>query len=720
MISKRIPILLTLLWLPSTGCDSDPVDTPPDDDEPTEGHVFTYARPSSAPAIQSVSVRGAFNDWGEARMAQKLDGSWSVTVDLDDGTYQYKFFINDAWPTDMCHDQTWGHSQHDHWIDPSAAACVEDGHGGRNAVVVIGDSADVAFRHSSADPAHVSVADGRLSVRFIASRWQVESAAVVVAGESVPMHLQLTSGLDEMWRGSLPESVSEYSFSVLTADGEETFGPYTAPADVFRAVPWVGGAIGYQIFPERFWNGDPSNDSAALETDVVHYMHPDTWDVEPTLTEDWSGEIGEWHCCHQYFGGDIQGIIDRLDHLQALGVSLIYLNPIFTSGSAHGYDTYDYLEVAPNFGDTVVLRRFLDEAGVRSMRVMWDFVPNHVGVGFWAFQDAVHNGEASDYWDWFGFHVPASEIQVGNGNHYEAWWGFGTLPQLETRNTEVFDYLMDVTRHWTEFGFDGIRVDVPMDIRNRFEFFPAFRNAAKAVDADVYLVGEIWERDPSWLQGDQFDALMNYTLGEGVVERFSRGEMTASAAQAEMAALYRAYPEAAVAMLFNLISSHDTSRLLTKLGGGRLGGTAGAGSLARHRLASAFLYALPGVPVTFQGDECAFLGAAGNSRDEHRYPFQWGACDPAMLDHYQRLGTLRQAVHALESPVVRAHEAAGSILSFYRGEPGPGEALVVLNNGNGSGTATLPAGTWVDAETGEQVEGSVPLEALGWRYLERD
>jgi cyclomaltodextrinase / maltogenic alpha-amylase / neopullulanase len=351
---------------------------------------------------------------------------------------------------------------------------------------------------------------------------------------------------------------------------------------------------------------------------------------------------------------------------------------------------------------------------------MWDFVPNHTGVGHWAFQHAVQHGEQSPYWSWYRFRVPGGEVEVGHGGHYDGWWGFGALPLLETRNPAVFEHLLEVTRHWTRFGFDGIRVDVPNELVNRAQFFPAFRQAAKSINPEVYLVGEIWQRSPGWLQGDQFDALMNYAVGEGVIERFARGQMNAGTAEQEMGLVYATYPEASVAMQFNLISSHDTGRLLTKMGGGDLGGSAGPTALARQRLASAMLYALPGMPVTFQGDECAFLGSGDGPQEKNRYPVQWHACDGAMLAHYRQLAELRRALPALRSPVIRAHRGVGGVLSFFRGEPGSGEVLAVFNNGGSAQSLALPEGEWRDAVGGGPVGGSVEVSPLGWRVLRRD
>lgn len=710
-------VLLPFLLM---GCSepTEPKVDPPDPPVVETGHPFTYAPPEGAPSITSLAVRGSFNEWGETVMTRRSDGVWRAFVDLPDGTHQYKFFVNRTWVNDMCFDETWGRPDAGYAVDPDADGCTPDGYEGQNAVVTLG-SVPLEFAHSQGDPTYVSVAGGRLSVRFRARSGQVESAVVVAGADTVPAHHQLTTGLHDFWRVSLPEATAGYTIEIQTRDSVASFGPFTVPGTIFRSVPWAEAGVAYQIFPERFWNGDPTNDHLGPETDEYHYRHPETGGTLPVLTTEWDGPVLESHCCHQYFGGDLQGIIDRLDHLQALGVTALYLNPIFAAGSVHGYDTFDYLEVAPNFGDSTVLRSLVDAAGARGMRLIWDFVPNHVGIGHWAFRDAVEKGEASAFWDWFDFHVPADSIQAGNGNHYAAWWGFGSLPELETTNPEVIEHLLDVTEHWTRFGFDGIRVDVPNEIENRFTFFSAWRQAAKAIDPEVYLVGEIWGRDASWLRGTQFDALMNYALGEGVVERFAGGEISGVVAARLMAQLYAEYPEAATAMLFNLVASHDTDRLLTKLGGGELGHTPSADALARQRLATALLYAVPGMPVTFQGDECAQLGGR-DGRHTARYPVQWDDCDTDMATHYAALAQLKHGLPALRSPAIRAHHASNTLLSFYRGEPGPGEVLVVLNNGTAQLTVDLPEGSWVDAASRTAASGSISVDGLGWRFLERE
>ncbi|HUF26600.1 MAG TPA: alpha-amylase family glycosyl hydrolase [Gemmatimonadaceae bacterium] len=685
---------------------------------------FVYAPPPTAPALSSISVRGTFNDWAEHAlpMEQQPDGSWRATAELEPGAWEYKFFINRAWPADMCRDTTWGDPRHEFWIDPAAERCVADGHSGRNAVITIasgsGDGSN--FVHDPSAARYVSVAGERLSVRFMVDRDQVRSARVVAGTTSVPMHRQLHYRSREIWRATIPEGTATYEIVIDTGGAPLRLGPFTVPGTPFRDVPWVGSAVGYQIFPERFRNGDRSNDSLALATNAHRHTHPRHWSAPtpPVLMSEWGGAVMDFHCCHQYFGGDLQGIIDGLDHLEVLGVTLIYLNPVFVAGSAHGYDTYDHLRVSPAFGGEVALRALLDAARQRGMRAMWDFVPNHVGVGHWAFQHAVRSGEASPYWNWFRFRVPAAQVEVGNAEHYDAWWGFGSLPELDTHNPAVLEYLMTVARHWSEFGFDGVRVDVPGDIRNRSQFFPALRRTLKTLDPDAYLVGEVWSRSPGWLVGSEFDALMNYAIGRDVIQRFAAGDMTGDAAAEAMAQLYAEYPEASAAMQFNLIASHDTPRLLTSMGGGELGDTAAPAALARQRLAAAMLYSLPGMPVTFQGDECAFLGG-GPPREENRYPMQWQACDRAMVAHYAALAGARRELNALRSPVIRSIGGEGPLLWFARGEPGEGEVLAVFNAGAEPRSLVLPAGEWWDPADEERVASSAAIAGLGWRHLQR-
>lgn len=700
--------------------------------------TFTYQPPADAAAIESVTVPGSFNNWSTSAdpMEQQMDGTWQLTVEIPPGRHEYKFYINDQWPQDMEHSEQWGRAEHDYRVDPLADGYTADGHGGQNAVLDIDPDSEVAegsgFSHDPERAEFVSRAADLVSIRFRTLEEVVERADLVDGeGGEHEMSLQLSYPGRDVWRVALRDLPQSYEFVLETADGEERHGPFEAPSALFEAVEWVRDAVGYQIFPERFANSnsDATLDErgrAALETDSYNFKDREHWywDGPPEFTEGWDGAVTDRHCCHQYFGGDLDGIRERLDYLDELGVTLLYMTPIFESGSAHGYDAHDFRTVAPNFGDEETLRSLLDEAGERGMRVMWDFVPNHVGTGHWAFQDAVAGGAGSDYADWFFFHVEPDAVEVGmpDNVHYDSWWGLGNLPELDTSNPEVLDHLLDVTRYWSEFGFDGIRVDVPNEIRNRDEFFPLFREAAKSVSEEIYLVGEVWQRDPTWLEGDEFDSLMNYAIGQQVIEQFVSGSRSAESAAAEMGRLYGQYPEASVAMQFNIISSHDTARLATMVSGVGLGGRIDEPTLERIRMAATMLYALPGMPVTFQGDELGFLGDGEGPWERNRFPMQWGDGDRELSGYYARLAGIKSGAPALSSPLLRDVSFDDGLLSFARGEPGPGELRIVANRSDGTVTVELPGSAYRElvgeryhaADAGaETVRAELPARSVG-------
>lgn len=574
------------------------------------------------------------------------------------------------------------------------------------------DTSALVLRHDPANAAHLSAADGRLSVRFRTNAGRVTAAILDAQGATGVMQRQFRSRGEEVWRGTLPLGTSSYRIRVTTAAGVRSFGPFTVPGGVFRSVAWVGHSVGYQIFPERFQNGDPSNDSLTLSTDEHRFMPQ--W-ATPQLRP-WRGApVTEQLCCHEYFGGDLAGITQRLDSLRAMGVTMLYLNPIFSSGSAHGYDTYDYLQVEPSFGTDTTLRALLDAAHARRMHVLFDFVPNHVGLGFPRFQDAVRTGPTSPSWNWFTFTVPAAQIQIGNPAHYATFAGSGAMPKLNTTNPEVMRYLLQVARTWMQFGFDGIRVDVPNELPNAAAFARALRETVKGVNPNAYLVGEIWDRAPSWVQGDQFDALMNYAVGQAIVEPFVKGTMSGRDAADQLAQLFTEYPEASTAMAFNVIATHDTPRLLTKLGAGPLGTTPSRELLARQQLASALLFALPGVPLTFQGDECAFTGAM----NENRYPVQWEHCSSAMRAYYTQLAALRAGTPALTTSALRIATTGEHLLAFVRGEPGPGEVLAIFNAGPSPVSYTLPTGRWINLQSQQPTARQVTIPPISHLHLQR-
>jgi glycosidase len=323
------------------------------------------------------------------------------------------------------------------------------------------------------------------------------------------------------------------------------------------------------------------------------------------------------------------------------------------------------------------------------MRVLFDFVPNHTGIGFWAFQDVVENGPESPYWDWY--FIWEWPFAPGDGSAYEGWWGLGSLPKLNTENPEVKGYLFDVALHWLDFGFDGFRVDVPNELPNAHEFFAELRALVKAKHPEAYMVGEIWQLAPEWVKGDQFDSLMNYALGRDVLLPYAQGKTDGEWAAAELGRYFGTYGENVTAMGFNLVSSHDTARVVTELGGGNFGETPSPEAIERLKLLSTLLYALPGAPVVFQGDERGVLGEK-EFYDAQRYPIQWDKADQDLFVHYRGLAELRREILALTESPIRLYATQGSILAFFRGEED--EVLVMANNASRLAALDLPPGDW--------------------------
>jgi len=246
----------------------------------------------------------------------------------------------------------------------------------------------------------------------------------------------------------------------------------------FETPAWVRDAVFYQIFPERFCNGDPAND--------------------PPTVEPW-GTLPQYR---NFMGGDLQGILDKLDYLGDLGISALYLTPIFKSASNHKYDIIDYFAVDEHFGDMGLLRKLVDACHARGIRVILDAVFNHCSNLHPFFLDVKKKGRKSRYWDWF--HIKKWPIPDRFAKHkdalewYDCWWGFHTLPKLNYANPKVEKYFLNVAQFWLrEARTDGWRLDVPNEVIQ--SFWPKFRRAVKKVNPEAYIVGEIWEdASPCW------------------------------------------------------------------------------------------------------------------------------------------------------------------------------------------------------------------------------
>jgi cyclomaltodextrinase / maltogenic alpha-amylase / neopullulanase len=345
--------------------------------------------------------------------------------------------------------------------------------------------------------------------------------------------------------------------------------------DTMSVPEWIQDAIFYQIFPDRFANGDPANDPVNVQP----------WGSAPTFKN--------------FQGGDLLGVVQKLDYLVDLGVNAIYFNPIFLAHSNHRYDTVDYLKIDHRLGEEKAFQTLLKAAHAAGIKVILDGVFNHCGRGFFGFVDLLENQEHSAYRDWF--HVrqfPLDAYSPGKAETYLGWWGLKSLPKFNTDNRLVREYLLNVAQHWVREGIDGWRLDVPNEIDDD-AFWAEFRDVVK-----------IWTTDPRWVGNNHFDGLMNYPLREVILD-FLNGEMLSATGFADrVESLLQIYPRENVYAMYLTLGSHDTERIFTILGD----------HLDKVKLALGFLFAYPGAPAVYYGDE---IGLEGGKDPECRTAFPW-------------------------------------------------------------------------------------------------
>ncbi len=349
---------------------------------------------------------------------------------------------------------------------------------------------------------------------------------------------------------------------------------------------WVPDSIFYQIFPDRFANGDPDNDPPNVQA----------WGEKPTRKG--------------FQGGDLQGILQHFDYLLDLGVNAIYLNPIFQSTSNHKYNTSDYYRIDPKLGTFDDFQDLLNLAHNYGVKVILDGVFNHCGRSFFAFQDVLENSEHSGFKNWFHIHrFPVCAYGEEKAKDYEAWWGFRSLPKLNTDNPEVRRYIFGVARYWIEQGADGWRLDVPNEIDDD-SFWGEFREVVRNANPEAYLVGEIWEPDARWVGESHFDGLMNYPLRDALLDFVVDGSITASRFAQRLEGLLSLYPEENNYAHMLTLGSHDTERLLTRC----------KGDAQSVRLMNLVQFFFPGAPHIYYGDE---VGLEGRKDPDCRRAFPW-------------------------------------------------------------------------------------------------
>ncbi len=437
---------------------------------------------------------------------------------------------------------------------------------------------------------------------------------------------------------------------------------------------WVQDAIFYQIFPDRFYR-------AISNTDAVH-LEP--WGATPT---------------HRGFqGGNIRGIIEKIDYLLDLGVNALYLNPIFSSSANHRYHTNDYFKIDRTLGTMEDYKALLDAAHSNGMRVIIDGVFNHSGRGFFAFTDLLDNGPASRYIDWYYVHgFPLEAFSGGKSTKYKAWWDIKDLPKLKVENPAVQEYLLKVSRYWIEQGTDGWRLDVPAEIDND-AFWAEFRRVVNDANPDAYTVGEIWDGNPRWVGDTHFNGLMHYTLRDAITDLLGY-KITLAEFVVQMEGFLGMYPRENVYAMYLVLGSHDTRRLMTKLNH----------DINKVRLAFLLQFSNPGAPAIYYGDE---IGMEGEKDPDNRRAFPWNesAWDLDLRAYVQRLIAVRKHHPALRrGDLQHVHlSEENHIYAFSRGL-GEDKLLVVINGSKDPRKVDVPVSA-LNLEDGALLEDVVSHE----------
>jgi len=509
--------------------------------------------------------------------------------------------------------------------------------------------------------------------------WQVELPTIkiptvlyyrfIVRDGTATRYLEDDPALDGGSGAVLAES-ADASWQIVTYD----------PA--FAAPDWTAGATVYQIFPDRFANGDPTNDpspdAVAGTQSPARYRYGDVYG-NPVLVKAWD-DLPEGYCrayqspaepCTEgplgrdFFGGDLAGLTEHLPDLADLGVTVIYLNPIFAAPSNHRYDTTDYTVIDPDLGTLDEFRAFLAAAHELGLRVVLDGVFNHTSSDSPMFDRAHRFNEVgacesadSPYAAWYTLQ-PGPPAKCHGGQTYVDWFGFDTLPVL-TEGPEVMELVNGddgIVRGWLEAGIDGWRLDVMNEIGHGF--LRALRRASQATNPDALVLGEEWGDASPWLLGTEADGVMNYRFRRAVIGLVngdtpdldgSIPAMTPSGFASAMDGVREDYPPAAWNALLNLVDSHDTTRILWTLTPGadnreeKEAASALEAGKAKLRQVAALQLTWPGMASIYYGDE---VGLTGHDDPDDRRTYPWGAEDGELRGWYRTLATLRRDHEAL-------------------------------------------------------------------------
>ncbi|MFH1681157.1 MAG: alpha-amylase family glycosyl hydrolase [Candidatus Eisenbacteria bacterium] len=718
--------------------------------------LFTF-RPERTP--QAVFLAGTFNEWKpDAQPMEGPDagGLFHVRLALPPGEHQYKFVADGVWYHDEANEKK-----------------ADDGFGGFNSILVVDNRfPSIPLRRGdgiiwegtlSLSPENVSavrVEPGRVVVTARAHQGDVTGAAILFrrgGSESIlPMRELGVDGRYVYFRGELNAAPDiEGRLGVVLTDGDSSRvlvrSGLAREADdarlleinaigtpIFAVPDWVIDGVFYQIFPDRFFNGNKKNDPDFREpyykgktslpdggTKNGEYYH---------LVKDWYDTAGLAKSPYRtdgrpdyfsFYGGDLEGVREKLTYLKDLGATVLYFNPLHTAKSNHKYDACNYREVDPHFGGDEAFRKLVDAAHEAGIRIVVDGVFNHTGNCHYAFADCREKGKESPYWSWYEWRkwpLPESFAEGEKASdYYDCWWGFGDLPNLNfdlsrpnvteqttTRvseaepNTQVLDEIRAAVRFWLEeLGADGFRLDVANEVPAWV--WKIFREEVRRVKPDALVIAELWGNAAGDLSALRFDATMNYRyFRDPCLAFFARGNIDAKTFDRQLAGGRLGYPLPSALAAMNLVGSHDTERFLTLAGG----------DTRRFLLAALFGATYVGVPHIYYGDE---IGMEGGPDPDCRRPFDWRTLETprgaALRDRVRETLAIRRNHPAFRRGEFRTLLAEKKIYAYARWTE-EDRLVVALNSGGAPATVLVdPAALPFEAEGARDLFSGQPVAA---------
>lgn len=542
--------------------------------------------------------------------------------------------------------------------------------------------------------------------------------------EAQSLHMQNISGGWELQLSFAEPGLYFYWFRLggrRAALGEDRNAEFSDSASAYQilvyrecfATPaWFKGGIMYQIFPDRFFK------SGEILAEKGKWLHKD-WHETPEFRPNEKGKILN----NDFFGGNFRGILKKLDYLQSLHVTVIYLNPIFRAFSNHRYDTGDYMQLDPMLGSEEDFAALVSECGKCGIRLILDGVFNHTGDDSRYFNKygtydeiGAYQSKDSKYYSWYNFrHFP---------DKYDSWWGIDVLPAVNENCPSYIDFITGengVLRRWMKYPLGGFRLDVADELPD--EFIAKIRSAVKSANGDAVVIGEVWEDASNkiaystrrkYFQGEELDSVMNYPLKDAIINFVVSGNT--SLLRRTVGMLLDHYPKCVLDSLMNILGTHDTVRVLTALGGVcaynkedmavlKLSAEQRAVATERLKIAAILLYTFFGVPCIYYGDE---IGMEGYSDPFCRKPFAWDLIDEDILSHYRWLGELRSRYTVFRDGDYRELYHDDNCIVFER-RKGKEAVITVANLGNNKYTLRFN-GVLYNQLSGEQCVDRVDIE----------